>query len=112
MTTTYHGKRRRNGSAFVSKSGEDGPLQLLPLGLEHVRHSPDGFEWGYGGSGPAQLAFALCLDVLGDPKEAELIYHDLKRSLIQYLPREGWEMDRENLVEAIDALKEKNAIQD
>lgn len=24
-----------------------------------MRHSPDGFEYGYGGSGPAQLALAL-----------------------------------------------------
>jgi len=25
-------------------------------------HSPDGFEWGYGGSGPAQLALAIYQD--------------------------------------------------
>lgn len=25
-------------------------------------HSPSGFEWGYGGSGPAQLALALLFD--------------------------------------------------
>ena len=24
-------------------------------------HSPDGFNWGYGGSGPAQLALAIML---------------------------------------------------
>lgn len=35
--------------------------------LKHVRHSPDGFEWGYGGSGPAQLAFAILLHLTGDP---------------------------------------------
>lgn len=106
--TTYHGKRRRDGSTFVSKSGEGGPLQILPLGLEHVRHSPTGFEWGYGGSGPAQLAFALCLDVLGDPKEAEAIYHDLKSCLVQYLPHEGWEMEKAQLEQAIEALRDDN----
>lgn len=26
------------------------------------RHSPDGFEYGYSGSGPAQLALAILLD--------------------------------------------------
>ena len=29
-------------------------------------HSPTGFEWGYGGSGPAQLALALLLDYVCD----------------------------------------------
>ena len=27
-----------------------------------INHSPDGFNWGYGGSGPAQLSLAMCLD--------------------------------------------------
>lgn len=36
--------------------------------LEHrvVRHSPDGFAWGYGGSGPAELALNIIVDALGD----------------------------------------------
>lgn len=28
-----------------------------------ARHSPDGFAWGYGGSGPAELARAILADV-------------------------------------------------
>lgn len=28
-----------------------------------VNHSPDGFNWGYGGSGPSQLALAILLEV-------------------------------------------------
>lgn len=31
-------------------------------GLEYVSHSPDGFNWGYGGSGPAQLAAAVLIE--------------------------------------------------
>jgi hypothetical protein len=31
-----------------------------------LRNSPTGFGWGYGGSGPAQLALALLADSLGD----------------------------------------------
>ena len=31
-------------------------------------HSPDGFNWGYGGSGPAQLALAILLEA-GVPQE-------------------------------------------
>jgi len=29
--------------------------------LQFWKHSPDGFEWSYGGSGPAQLALAILL---------------------------------------------------
>lgn len=33
----------------------------LDRSLKYRNHSPDGFAWGYGGSGPAQLALALLL---------------------------------------------------
>lgn len=43
-------------------------------------HSPTGFEWGYGGSGPAQLALALMLDTVGPARlrYAELLYQSYK----------------------------------
>lgn len=31
----------------------------LRLHLKYCDHSPTGFEWGYGGSGPAQLSFEI-----------------------------------------------------
>src|SRR5438270_824587 len=37
-----------------------------PHRLKHeMRHSPDGFSWGYGGSGPADLARSILADHLG-----------------------------------------------
>jgi hypothetical protein len=45
----------------VLKMTEDG-IEPLP---HVVRHSPTGFEWGYGGSGPADLALSIVCDVLG-----------------------------------------------
>ena len=45
---------------------------------EIINHSPDGFNWGYGGSGPAQLALGLLLDVTGDRKVAQHHYQVLK----------------------------------
>ena len=44
----------RNGQALVR----------VPTHLEIVDHSPDGFEWGYYGSGPSQLALALLYETL------------------------------------------------
>lgn len=32
-----------------------------------VNHSPDGFAWGYRGSGPAQTALQLLLEFSGEP---------------------------------------------
>lgn len=51
----------------------------LALCLEIRSHSPTGFAWGYGGSGPAQLALALLVDALGDTEQALACYQDFKR---------------------------------
>jgi len=48
-------------------------------------HSPDGFSWGYGGSGPAQLALALLLDCYGE-QFAKENYQDFKWDKIATLP--------------------------
>lgn len=60
----YRGHGPRAGGGLVTLEGRDGS----PLGvLRHVvRHSPTGLSWGYGGSGPADLARSLLLDALGD----------------------------------------------
>ena len=47
--------------AFSSDVWIDGK-SLSPAQSQAVyNHSPDGFAWGYGGSGPAQLALAILL---------------------------------------------------
>lgn len=48
-------------------------------------HSPTGFEWGYGGSGPAQLALALVLDATGDRALTERAYQWFKWATVA-----GW----------------------
>jgi hypothetical protein len=42
---------------------DDETGETLPL-RHHVRHSPAGFNWGYGGSGPAELARCILIDHL------------------------------------------------
>jgi hypothetical protein len=61
----YIGERDRSGTCHVRIEG-DGPTRPLPLRLDLFNHSPTGFEWGYGGSGPAQLALALLADAIND----------------------------------------------
>jgi len=43
---------------------EDGSITEMPAHREIVNHSPDGFEWGYNGSGPSQLAMAIVVEML------------------------------------------------
>lgn len=46
-------------------------------------HSPDGFNWGYGGSGPAQLALAIMLKLTA----RHYSYQDFKWRVIAKLPQ-------------------------
>jgi hypothetical protein len=50
-------------------------VRLDPACSQKVwNHSPDGFNWGYGGSGPAQLALALLL-AAGLPSRQAVAHH-------------------------------------
>lgn len=52
-------EKERDNPTFPGQGRE-----LLPARSQRFHnHSPDGFAWGYGGSGPAQLALALCLRI-------------------------------------------------
>ena len=51
-----------------------------------VNHSPNGFNWGYGGSGPAQCALGILLDVTGDAAVALRWYQVFKREVIAQIP--------------------------
>ena len=63
----YVGLRAPTG-AMVTRP--DGTLLQLAPSLALWRHSASGFEWGFNGSGPAQLALALLFDHTGDPELA------------------------------------------
>jgi hypothetical protein len=54
-----------------------------------VNHSPDGFAWGYGGSGPAQLALALLLEAGLDDVTAQRLHQDLKWDLVAVQPQDA-----------------------
>lgn len=49
-------------------------------------HSPDGFSWGYGGSGPAQFALAILAKVTNDDEFALRHYQQFKAEVIAKLP--------------------------
>ena len=57
-----------------------------------INHSPDGFSWGYFGSGCSQLALAILLEVLPEKKALE-DYQVFKFRVISNLPQTDFEKE-------------------
>jgi hypothetical protein len=79
--------------------------RYLPLRLDLRRHSPSGFAWGYGGSGPAQLALALLADAT-DAATALEHYQAFKWLVISKLPEdEAWTLTAEEIKAELERVK-------
>src|SRR5438105_8253153 len=96
---TYEGQRE-GYAADVTVDGR--PLNPR---LDLWNHSPTGFEWGYGGSGPAQLALALLADHLGNDDQAVSLHQAFKFVLVANMPRAGWTLTTEQIHQSIQSLK-------
>ena len=69
-------------------------------------HSPTGYAWGYGGSGPAQLALAILADLLEDDEKAQRLYQPFKWKVIARLPQNaGWTLAGEGILAAIEEIE-------
>ena len=73
-------------------------------------HSPDGFEWGYSGSGPAQLALALLADHCGDDERALNWYHRFKWAVIAELPHREWILTSEDIDRVLQSLHDSEPL--
>jgi hypothetical protein len=87
MKINYEGKRMGPREELpevqVFRVEPNGRKEVTPQKSLALRgHSPTGFEWGYGGSGPAQLALAILLDFTGKPKTALEHYMDFKWAFV------------------------------
>lgn len=68
---------------------EDTTCEAMPL-QHHVKHSPTGFEWGYNGSGPADLARCILIDYLDTDHITNGLYQEFKARVIAGLKNEYW----------------------
>jgi Family of unknown function (DUF6166) len=60
---------------------------LTPARSQRVwNHSPDGFSWGYAGSGPAQLALAILLEAGCSRELAVRLHQRFKFAYLATLP--------------------------
>lgn len=95
----YCGKRYSDGTVRVWVNGHE----LSPARSQAIRnHSPDGFNWGYCGSGPAQLALALLLHATRNNKEcAADLYQTYKRQVVGGFAQDGWVTTRAAILQWI-----------
>ena len=100
--------QRINGDAYCNVHDEaHGTICIHPLRnrLDLANHSPDGFEWGYGGSGPAQLALSLLADALQDDQRALSLYQRFKWKWIVNRPRSDWTITQDELIKAAEEIE-------
>ena len=82
----------------------------LPLRLDLFNHSPTGFSWGYGGSGPAQLALALLADALGDDDRAIRLHQAFKFRVVACWPEgERWWITADQIEAVVKVIKQEAA---
>ena len=93
----YHG-RRGDGVCTVTVDG----LPLDPR-VDLRQLSTTGFEWGYMGSGPRQLALAILADHFGDGATAIGRYRSFCESAIAPLTVEEWRMDSDQITTALNS---------
>jgi hypothetical protein len=77
-------------------------LKLQPS-LKLRNHSPTGFNWGYLGSGCAQLALGILLDFTGDAELAQQHYMDFKREFIAPIQAPHWQLTGRKIREWLEA---------
>ncbi len=77
----------------------------LPFRLDLANHSPDGFSWGYSGSGCAQLALAMLANHFGDDEKALNLYQDFKFACIVKFPmNKGFEINSDDVQKIVDTF--------
>ena len=94
----YIGDRTIDGIA-VTVDGQ--PLSPYYDQLKLTEH---GFEWSYEGPEPAQLAFALLYDHLGDAAMAKQLHQALMERVVANFDNE-WELTSDDLDDAVRVLR-------
>lgn len=110
---TYVGVRRPNGTArvYVEEPNANGTIDRRELTYRRGRgsHSPTGFEWGYGGSGPAELARAIVKDVTSDPNPEPRVYQRFKFMAVALLPHDRWSLTDLEIREVLNLIEREHA---
>lgn len=68
-----------------------GDVEVIITNVPHMwrAHCPSGFEWGYGGSGPSDLALNILLKMRLGRDAAWSLHQQFKEAFLVAAPREG-----------------------
>ena len=109
MSRLIRGERDADGNARVYVDDEllapDSALWHTSLCLRN--HSPTGPEWGYHGSGPAQLAIVILLAVT-DTEEAGLYYPLFRSGVLTGLRADRWTLQVELVRRWLERIREQD----
>jgi hypothetical protein len=95
----YEGVRDKTGTRIFI-NGQT--LDIRPS-LALANHSPTGFEWGYSGSGPSQLALAILINEMPSDRALD-IYQSFKEDMISRLGS-PWRMTSAEIAEWLNRKK-------
>ncbi len=99
---THTGKRFHPlAKALVELRRHDGRVEKLP---HHGGHSPTGLEWGYSGSGPADLAISLIVALTGRKPEPAVWLH-VRDRIVAPIQSPTWEIPAKRIRDAIFAAE-------
>lgn len=111
--TAYEGRITPEHECRVDRVHDDGSSSPLDPRFDLANKSPSGFAWGYGGSGPGQLALAILADHLHDDERALRLYHDFKWRVIGRLDQDaGWKLTRADVSAAVSAIEAEHVLTD
>lgn len=85
---------------------DGGDIKPLPWRLDLFNHSPTGLNWGYAGSGPAQLALAILADCLGNNELAVRLHQAFKRRVVARFD-DKWSIDERAVYAEVERLVEE-----
>ncbi len=91
----YYTGARQGDRRDIAYFGCSGISRLLDPRNDLMNHSPDGFGWGYSGSGPAQSALGILAHYFGHSLEwlALAMYQDFKFAIITGFKEDSWILD-------------------
>ncbi len=99
--STWRREENRDANLFDQQVFvvRDGQIRFLEPRNDAVNHSPDGLSWGYLGSGPAQLAAAILMELFGDWQRVAPLHQRFKEEFVAKLPLgTNWAADGTELV--------------
>ncbi len=103
---TFAGRRVEGDRAEVWMVRRSHRIDPLP---HIVRHSPTGFEWGFAGSGPADLALALCDAATAGRITDAATYQGVKSALVATIDADEWDLPATRVLDTIARLGEVRA---